>query len=85
MRYLGLGAVLFAVGAVLRWAVSVPNAHVNLGVIGVILMVVGVIVVVLGLAFDSPWPRQRTRREEFRDDQGRGYQRVIRDDDSRPL
>ncbi len=47
-----IGASLFfiAVGAILRFAVTVDSSKINVGVIGDILMVVGVAGLILGLA-----------------------------------
>ena len=54
---MGIGTSLFliAVGAVLRFAVTVNTSGFNLHTIGMILMVVGIIGVLLSLAFWSSW------------------------------
>jgi hypothetical protein len=44
-----------AVGAVLRWGVTVDAEGVNLETIGVILLIVGAVGLVLSLAFWSSW------------------------------
>ena len=46
---IGTGIVLFAVGAILRYAVSVETEGFNLHTIGVILMVVGIAVTILSM------------------------------------
>jgi hypothetical protein len=53
----GIGAsiFLFAVGAVLTWAVSVTTSGVNLHTIGVILMIVGAIGLLVSLFVWGPW------------------------------
>lgn len=54
---MGIGTSIFliAVGAILRYAVTVNTTGVNLHVVGDILMVVGVLGVVLSLAFWRSW------------------------------
>lgn len=52
---IGTSLFLFAVGAVLRFAVTVNTSGFNLHTIGVILMIVGAVGVVLSLAFWSSW------------------------------
>ena len=49
------GLVAFAVGAAMRFAVSVTAKGVNLHTIGVILMIVGAIAFLVSLAFWSSW------------------------------
>ncbi len=51
----GSSIVVFAVGAVLRFAVTVSSTHFNVGTIGVILMVVGAVGFVISLIFWSSW------------------------------
>jgi hypothetical protein len=46
---------VFAVGAILRFAVSVSSTHFNVRTIGVILMIVGAIGFVVSLVFWSSW------------------------------
>ena len=58
--------VVFAAGAVMRFAVSVTSTHFNVQTIGVILMIVGGIGFVVSIVFWSTWGgvgsyrRQRT-------------------------
>ena len=54
---MGTGTSLFliAVGAVLRFAVSVTTSGFNIHTIGVILMIVGAVGLVLSLFFWSTW------------------------------
>ena len=58
--------VVFAVGAILDFAVTVQNNSVNWNKVGVILMIVGavgfVITLILTLMFNSPSPYKRSRR-----------------------
>ena len=51
----GTSIVLIAVGAILRFAVSVTTTGFNIHSIGVILMVVGVLGLLLSLVFWSSW------------------------------
>ena len=46
---LGLGIVLFAIGAILTWALNVTVEWIDLQMVGIILMVAGGIVIVLGI------------------------------------
>ena len=46
---LGLGIVLFAIGAVLAFALNVTVDWINLQMVGVILMIAGAVVIVLGI------------------------------------
>lgn len=52
---IGTSLVLFAVGAVLRFAVTVTTTGFNIHTIGVILMIVAAVGFVLSLAFWSSW------------------------------
>jgi hypothetical protein len=58
---MGIGTSLFliAVGAILKWAVTVSVAGVKLEVVGLILMVVGAIGLVLSLIRASTVARRR--------------------------
>lgn len=60
---MGLGTSLFliAVGAILRFAVSVSTHGFNLHTIGVILMVIGVVGLIISLLWMTLWA-DRTRR-----------------------
>ena len=51
----GTGLVLFAIGAIMRFAVSVTTTGFNIHAIGVILMIVGGIAFLVSLAFWSSW------------------------------
>lgn len=51
----GTSIVIFAIGAVLRFAVGVSTTSVNIHTIGVILMIVGAVGFVLSLFFWSSW------------------------------
>ena len=51
----GTSLVLFAVGAILRFAVSVTTSGFNIHAIGVILMIVAAVGFVLSLAFWGSW------------------------------
>ena len=54
---MGIGAsiFLFAVGAVLTWAVTLTTTGVNLHTIGVILMIVGAVGLLVSLFVWGPW------------------------------
>lgn len=47
----GSGVVLFVIGAVLAFAVNLPNTVVDLHLIGYILMAAGAVVFVIGMVF----------------------------------
>jgi hypothetical protein len=47
--------VIFAAGAIMRFAVSVSSTHFNVQTIGVILMIVGAVGFVLSLIFWASW------------------------------
>jgi hypothetical protein len=51
----GTSLVIFAVGAIMRFAVSVTTSGFNIHTIGVILMIVGGIGFLISLAFWSSW------------------------------
>jgi len=74
--------VIFAVGAIMRFAVSVSSTHFNVHTIGVILMIVGAVGFVLSLIFWASWGglggyrRERTVVER---DPMNGAQTVYRD------
>lgn len=51
----GTSLVIFAVGAIMRFAVSVTATGFNIHTIGVILMIVGAIGFLISLAFWSSW------------------------------
>jgi hypothetical protein len=74
---IGTGIVVFAVGAILRFAVNVQTKGFNVHAIGVILMIVGAFAFIVSLFFWSSWGgvgTYRRRRTVVRDD---GY---VRDD-----
>jgi hypothetical protein len=48
---IGTGIVLLVVGAVLRFAITMPNPVVDLGVVGVILMGGGFVALAVGILF----------------------------------
>jgi hypothetical protein len=64
---MGIGAsmFLFAVGAVLTWAVNVTTSGVNIHTVGVILMIVGAIGLLFTLFVWGPWgPYGQNNREQ---------------------
>lgn len=53
---IGVSVLLFAIGAVLDWGITVTNTHgFNIHNIGVILMIVGAVGFVLSLFFLGSW------------------------------
>ena len=52
---IGTSLVIFAVGAILRFAVAVTTTSFNIHTVGVILMIVGGIGFLISLAFWSSW------------------------------
>ena len=67
---IGVGILLIAVGAILRFGISTVSANgFNLHTIGVILMVIGALGVVLWLVVWAPWgTRARSRRTVYREE-----------------
>jgi hypothetical protein len=67
---IGIGILLIAVGAILRFGISTVATHgIGVHTIGDILMLVGVLGVVLWLLVWAPWaPRARSRRTVYRDE-----------------
>ena len=51
----GTSLVLIAVGAILRFAVSVTTSGFNIHTIGIILMIIGVLGLIISLFFWSSW------------------------------
>jgi hypothetical protein len=47
---IGLGLLLAAVGAILKYAVTATLAGIDIQVVGVILLVIGILVVLFGIA-----------------------------------
>ena len=75
----GTSILLIAVGAILKFAVSVTTTGFNLHTIGLILMIVGAVGLILSIAFWSTWggfgggsDGYRRRRRVMSDGQG-GY------------
>lgn len=64
-----LGVLLFAIGAVLTFALTVAVSGVDLYVVGIILMAVGAVAFVAGMVRDAPM--RRTRRERHVSTDGR--------------
>lgn len=66
---LGTSLFLIAVGAILRFAVSVSTHGVNLHTVGVVLMVVGGIGLIISLIWMMVWHERasRSRRVDARD------------------
>ena len=52
---ISLSILLFAVGAILTWAVSAEVSGIDITAVGVILMIVGAIGLVVSLIFWSSW------------------------------
>jgi hypothetical protein len=52
---IGVGIFLFAIGAILKFAVNVHSSDVNLSNVGVILMLVGGVGILLSMMFWSSW------------------------------
>jgi hypothetical protein len=51
----GTSIVVFAIGAILKFATTVHSSNFNIQTIGVILMIVGVIGFIVSLVFWSSW------------------------------
>lgn len=67
MNTLGIGTSLFliAVGAVLRFAVSVSAHGFSIHTIGLILMIVGVIGLLISLLWVTVWRNRRTAQTAY--------------------
>ena len=76
---IGTSLFLFAVGAILRFAVTATSDDFNVHTVGVILMVVGAIGVLLSIAFWSSWGGVGSYRRETVVDGG-PRRRVIEED-----
>jgi hypothetical protein len=63
---LGTSLLLIAVGAILRFAVSVSTSGFNIHTVGVILMIVGVVGLLLSLLWTTLWA-DRSRRGGYVD------------------
>ena len=77
---IGSSIVVFAVGAILRFAVTVNSSHFNVQTIGVILMIVGAVGFLVSLFFWSSWGGfggYRRQRTVYRD----GVTQELREDD----
>jgi hypothetical protein len=48
---IGTGIVMLVVGAILRFAINLPNPVIDLGVVGVILMGAGFVALAVGIFF----------------------------------
>ena len=57
----GTSLVLIAIGAILRFAVTVSTKGFNIHTVGVILLIIGVIGLILSLFWMSVWSRRRDR------------------------
>jgi hypothetical protein len=67
--------IVFAVGAILRFAVSVSSSSFNIHTIGVILMIVGAVGFLVSLAFWGSWGGfggYSRQRRVYRDGTGTG-------------
>jgi sulfite exporter TauE/SafE len=62
---IGTSLLLIAVGAILRFAVTVSTSGFNLQTVGVILMIVGAVGLVISLLWIAVWS---DRRREYVDD-----------------
>jgi membrane-bound ClpP family serine protease len=79
---LGLGIVLFAIGAILTWALNVTVDWIDLQMVGIILMVAGAVVVVFGIILLAR--RRRTIATSHTSIDPATGERVTRDESSTP-
>lgn len=64
---IGTSLLLIAVGAVLRFAVSVSTSGFNVHTVGVILMIVGVVGLLLSMLWMTVWADRWHRRDPYVD------------------
>ena len=76
---IGTSIFLFAIGAILTFAVTVTTEGFNLHTIGIILMIVGAVGAVLSLMFWSSWGGPGGYRRETTVDGGR-RRRVVEEE-----
>ncbi len=76
---IGTGILLFAVGAILRFAVYYSVRGVAIGTVGIILMLVGAVGVIIGLMLRSPWA-QRSRTSHRVVDEVGGAPTAVREE-----
>jgi Domain of unknown function (DUF6458) len=62
---IGTSILLIAVGAVLRFAVTVSTSGFNIHTVGVILMIVGAVGLLLSLLWMSMWADRWNRRRAY--------------------
>lgn len=77
---IGTSIFLFAVGAILRFAVTVTAEGFNIHTIGVILMIVGAVGVLLSLMFWSSWGGVGSYRRDTVVDGGSRRRRVVEEE-----
>jgi hypothetical protein len=63
MPGIGISVFLFAVGAILAFAVTVSTSGVDLDAVGVILMIVGAVGFLASMLFWAPWAPYGRERE----------------------
>lgn len=74
---IGVGIFLIAIGAILKFAVTVDDIQgVNLQVVGIILMIVGVVGIILDLAILMPRRRRTHYTEPEVDEYGHPIRRT---------
>lgn len=61
---IGVSIFLFAIGAILAFAVEANTRGIDLNVVGVILMIVGAVGLALSMILWSSWSPWYTRRDE---------------------
>ena len=62
---IGTSLLLIAVGAVLRFAVTVSTSGFNVHTVGVILMIVGVVGLLFSLLWMTVWADRRNQRRTY--------------------
>ncbi|HYZ91314.1 MAG TPA: DUF6458 family protein [Actinomycetota bacterium] len=65
MPGIGISVFLFAVGAILAFAVNVSASGVDLDAVGVILMIVGAVGFLASMLFWAPWAPYGRDRETY--------------------
>jgi sulfite exporter TauE/SafE len=76
---LGTSLILIAVGAVLKWAVTVNTHGINLQTVGLILLIIGAIGLLLSILYMTWWNERRVADPAAPADRVYRRETVVRD------